>query len=153
MIHRRNLKSFNESPDLVLKTMNKEDRYSHVLPLNELLCTFSPYCCHTMQTLVIKLGKNDRLCYDATTTRLPTNIIMNQVRPTANKSPITFGLVKHQFYIDLYNMRVSYPYMTILMGTADIKAIYTYIVPFGSLVPLCPPFFAIQFCSRNEKQY
>jgi hypothetical protein len=33
------------------------------------------------------------------------------------------------------------------------NARYTYIVPFGPLVPQCPPFFAIQFCSRNEKQY
>ena len=126
MINRGNSKSFNENPELVLKTMNKEDRYSHVLPLDELLCTFSPYCRHTMQTLVIKPGKNDRLCYDATTTRLPTDIVMNQVTSTINEAPITFGFVKHQFYVDLYNMRVSYPDMPILLGTADIKACFRF---------------------------
>ena len=62
MIQQGNTKSFNENPDLVLKTMNKEDWYSHILPLDKLLCTFSPYCRHTTQTLVIKSGKNDRLC-------------------------------------------------------------------------------------------
>ena len=60
MIQRGNSKSFNENPELVAKTMNKEDRYSHVLPLDELLCTFSPYCRHTTQTLIIKPGRMTR---------------------------------------------------------------------------------------------
>ena len=42
MIKRGNSKSFNNNPELFLKIMNKEDRYSHILPLNKLLCTFSP---------------------------------------------------------------------------------------------------------------
>ena len=88
MIQRGNSKSFNENPELVLKTMNKEDCYSHILLLDKLLCTFSPYCRHTTQTLVIKPGKNDRLCYDASTTRLPTNIVMNQVTPSTTKHPL-----------------------------------------------------------------
>ncbi len=126
MIARGNSKSFNDNPALVLKTMNKEERYSHVLPLDELLCTFSPYCRHTMQTLIIKPGKNDRLCYDATTTRLPTDIVMNQVTPVTNEAPITFGTVKKQFYIDIYNTRISFPNMSILLGTADIKACFRF---------------------------
>ena len=61
MLQQGNSKSFNKNPELVLKTMNKEDRYSHILPLDKLLCTFSPYCRHTTQTLVIKPGKNNHL--------------------------------------------------------------------------------------------
>ena len=34
MIKRGNSKSFKDNPELVLKTMNKEERYSHVLPLD-----------------------------------------------------------------------------------------------------------------------
>jgi len=75
MTKRGNSKSFNKNPELVLKTMNKEDCYSHILPLDKLLCPFSPYCRHTTQTLVIKPGKNDRLGGDASTTRLPANIV------------------------------------------------------------------------------
>ena len=44
MIKQGNSKSFNQNPELVLKTMNKEERYSHVLPLDVLLCTFLTYC-------------------------------------------------------------------------------------------------------------
>ena len=59
MIKRGHSKSFNDNIDLVLKTMNKEDRYSHLVPLDKTICRFSPYCCNTTQTIVIKEGKNE----------------------------------------------------------------------------------------------
>ena len=93
MIERGYSRSFNNNPKLVLKTMNKEERYSHLLPLHELICKFSPYCRHTTQTLVIKAGKNNQLCYYGTTTRLPTNIVINQVTPIENEAPIIFGRI------------------------------------------------------------
>ncbi len=83
MILRGNSKSFNENPEIVKKTMNKEDRYSHVIPLDILICLLSPYLRHTMQNMVLKEGKNPCLCYDASTTKKPTDIIMNQITPVA----------------------------------------------------------------------
>ena len=59
MIRRGNSRSFKDNIHLVLKTMNKEDRYSHLVPLDESICRFSPHCRHTTQTKVIKKGKND----------------------------------------------------------------------------------------------
>jgi hypothetical protein len=59
MIDQGNSKSFNANTALVLKTMNKEDWYSHLIPLDEIMCHFSPYYCHTTQTMVIKAGKNN----------------------------------------------------------------------------------------------
>jgi hypothetical protein len=41
MILRGNSKSFNENPEVVKKTMNKEDRYSHLVPLDILICLLS----------------------------------------------------------------------------------------------------------------
>ena len=52
MISRGNSKSFDENPDIVKKTMNKEDRYSHVVPMDALICLLSPYLRHTTQTMV-----------------------------------------------------------------------------------------------------
>lgn len=126
MIRRGNSKAFNENPDLVLKTMNKEDRYSHLIPLDTALCLFSPYCRHTTQTLVMKPGKADRLCWDASTTKLPSDIVLNAITPTTNEPPTTFGFIKRQLYIDLYNTRVSYPDETILLAMADIKACFRF---------------------------
>ena len=102
--------------------MNKEDRYSHLIPLDEIMCRFSPYYRHTTKTMVIKAGKSDHLCWDGLTTIKPTDIVMNQVTPITREAPITFGHVKMQLYIDIYNTRVSYPTFIILLAMADVKA-------------------------------
>ncbi len=125
-IERRNSKSFNNNTALVLKTMNKEDRYSHLIPLMRSFVVFSPYCCHTTQTMVIKAGKSDRLCWDGLTTIKPTDIVMNQITPITREAPITFGHVKTQLYIDIYNTCVSYPTFIILLAMADIKACFCF---------------------------
>jgi hypothetical protein len=122
MIERGNSKSFNNNTALVLKTMNKEDQYSHLIPLDEIMCCFSPYCHHTTQAMVIKAGKSDCLCWDGSTTIKPTDIVMNQVTPLTPKAPITFGLVKMQMCIDIYNTRITYPTFIILLTMADVKA-------------------------------
>jgi hypothetical protein len=62
-----NLKSFVGNPQLVQKTMNKEDRYSHLVLMDPLLCKLSPYLNHTMQSIVIKDGRNDCIVWDGST--------------------------------------------------------------------------------------
>ncbi len=124
MIDQGNSKSFNANTTLVLKTMNKEDRYSHLIPLDKIMCHFSPYCCHTTQTMVIKVGKNNHLCWDGSTTIKPIDIVMNQGTPVIHEATITFGHVKMQLYSDIYNTCVSYPMLTILLVMVDVKACF-----------------------------
>jgi hypothetical protein len=126
MIQRGNSKSFNDNTALVLKTMNKEDRYSHLIPLDKIMCRFSPYCCHTTQTMVIKVGKSDHLCWDGSTIIKHTDIVMNQVIPITHEAPITFGQVKMQLYIDIYNTHITYPTFMILLAMADVKACFCF---------------------------
>jgi hypothetical protein len=95
-ISRGNSKRFNDNPEIVKKTMNKEDRYSHIVFLDIPICLLLPYLRHTTQTMVIKEDKNPHLCYNASTTRKPTYIIMNQVTPVAREAQITFGKVNIQ---------------------------------------------------------
>jgi hypothetical protein len=76
--------------------------------------------------MVIKAGKSDRLCWDGLTTIKPTDIVMNQVTPITCEVPITFGHVKMQLYIDIYNTRVSYPTFIILLAMADVKACFCF---------------------------
>ena len=70
--------------------MNKEDRYSHMVPMDPILCKFPPYLCHTTQSMVIKEGKNDNIVWDGLTVMKPIDIIMNQITPVAQESPVTF---------------------------------------------------------------
>ncbi len=62
-----NSKSFVENPQLVQKTMNKEDRYSHLAMMDQFCCKLSPYQCHTTQSIVIKDDKNNRIVWDGST--------------------------------------------------------------------------------------
>jgi len=126
MIWRGNSKSFNNHPELVKKAMNKEDRYSHLVPIDVDICRASAYLRHTIQTVVMKPGKNDRLVWDGTTTLLALDIVMNQVTLVNCEAPITFGHVKIQLYIDIYNTHISHPYVVILLGMADIKACFRF---------------------------
>jgi hypothetical protein len=104
--------------------MNKEDGYSHLVPMDPLLCKFSPYLSHTTQSIIIKDGNNDRIFWDGSTVTLPTDTVMNQVTPVAKEAPVTFGHVKRQIYIDVYNTRISYPTATILLGLANVKVCF-----------------------------
>jgi hypothetical protein len=76
--------------------------------------------------MVIKAGKSDRLCWDGSTTTKPTDIVMNQVTPITCDAPITFGHVKMQLYIDIYNTTVSYPAFIILLAMGDVKACFCF---------------------------
>jgi hypothetical protein len=49
MIRQGNSKSFNDNPNLIRKAMNKEDQYSHLVPINEDICRVSAYLRHTIQ--------------------------------------------------------------------------------------------------------
>jgi hypothetical protein len=126
MISQGNLKSFNKNPDIVKKTMNKEYRYSHVVPMDSLICLLSLYLRHTTQAMVLKEDKNPRLCYDATTTRKPTKIVMNQVTPVRGEAPITFGKVKQQLFADISNTRIGYPLAVILLAMGNIKVCFCF---------------------------
>ncbi len=74
----------------------------------------------------MKLGKNNCLVWDRTTILLALDIVMNQVTPVTHEAPVTFGHVKIQLYIDIYNTRVSHPNDVILLGMADIKACFCF---------------------------
>ena len=91
-----------------------------------LLCKLSPFLRHTTQSIVIKDGKNDHIVWDGLTVIRPTYIVMNQVTPVAQEASVMFGHVKSQIYMDIYNMRISYPTAMILLGLADIKACFRY---------------------------
>jgi hypothetical protein len=112
MLNRGNSKSFSENSDLVAKTMNKEDRYSHVVPMNNMIVRFSPYCRHTTQTLVIKAGKNPRVCWDASTKYSPDEIVLNEVTPMDLEPLITFRHTKKKF--SSTSTMLGYLFLTVL---------------------------------------
>jgi hypothetical protein len=49
---------------------------------------------------------------------------MNQVTPVTCEAPVTFGHVKIQLYINIYNTCISHPNIVILLEMANIKACF-----------------------------
>ncbi len=96
------------------------------MPIDEDICRASTYLRHTIQTVVMKLGKNNCLVWDGTTILLALDIMMNQVTPVTPEAPVMFGHVKIQLYIDIYNTGVSHSNDVILLGMADIKACFCF---------------------------
>jgi hypothetical protein len=56
-----NQQTFHMYPELVTKTMNKEERNSHLIALKLWVLHCSPFCRSTAQGIQIKLGKNPRI--------------------------------------------------------------------------------------------
>ena len=68
MIKRGNQKNFVMNEEMVRKTVNRKDRFSHLIPLPPWILYCSPYCHHNSQGIV-KAEKNDRVVWDALTKR------------------------------------------------------------------------------------
>ena len=49
IIAKGNQGTFKMNPEIVTKTVNKEDKHSHLLPVKLWVLHFSPWCCHTAQ--------------------------------------------------------------------------------------------------------
>ena len=76
---------------------------------------------HTAQDMVMKDGK-ERVVWDGSTNFDPLDVVINDYTPTENEPEVTFGTAKNSFYWLIYNLRVSYPELPILLALADIKA-------------------------------
>ena len=126
IIDKGNQATFKMYPEIVTKTMNKEDRYSHLLPVKLWVLYFSPWCRHTAQGILIKPGKNPRVIFDASTKGSPHEVVLNEITPTELEANIDFGLAKMKLLIRIYNLRISYPQSKIFLALADITACFRF---------------------------
>jgi hypothetical protein len=86
MIKRGNQKTVLENPELVNKIINKEDRYSHLIPLHDWVCTLGPHLRHNPQGVV----DLKRLIWDSSTKRSPHDLVLNDQTPTDEEAEVTF---------------------------------------------------------------
>ena len=93
MIQRGNQKSVLDYPRLVDNIFNREDRYSHVIPLHDWVYTLGPHLRHNSQGIV----DMKRQVWDGSTKRSRTAVVMNDHTPTEDEADINFGTAKHDF--------------------------------------------------------
>ena len=109
IIEKGNQATFAMYPETVTKTMNKEEKHSHLLPVKLWVLHFSPWCRHTPQGIQIKLGKNPRVIFDASTKGSPHEVVLNEYTPTEFEANIDFGHAKTNLLQQIYNLRISFP--------------------------------------------
>ncbi len=126
IIEKGNQATFKMYLDIVKKTMNKEDRNSHLLPVKLWVLRFSPYCHHTAQGILVKPGKNPRVIFDASTKGEPHEVVLIEITPTKFEAIIDFGKTKMSLLITIYNWRVGYPLKRIYLALADMTACFRF---------------------------
>lgn len=123
---RGNQPTYLRHPTKVLKAMNKEDKNSHVIPLDEDLAFFSPFCRHTPQGGIDKPSKSFRIVWDGSTKQRHDDVVLNDVTPTEKEAPITFGDTERRFDKDIYDYRVSFPTATMYLGFEDVASCFKF---------------------------
>ncbi len=85
-----NQQTFHMCPELVTKTMNKEECNSHIIALKLWVLHCSPFCRSTAQGIQIKLGKNPRIFWDGSTKTWALQWVLNEMTQIENEAGIDF---------------------------------------------------------------
>ncbi len=129
-----NLPSVAQHDELVAKTLTKEVRNSHLIPMARWVCTCLPWGRHVPQNILIKLGKKPRLIWDGLTRMFWYETSMNMVTPMELKMEITFGTAFTNLCIWIWNFQISYPKEDKLLAFLDISSCFCFPRIFPDLV-------------------
>ena len=124
IIKKGNQATFKMHPKAVTKTMNKEDRHSHLLPVKLWVLIFPRGVVILPKVMQIKPGKNPRVIFDTSTKSHPHEIVINDMITTKFEASITFGEAKLKLLQWIYNWRISNPSSKIYLALADITACF-----------------------------
>jgi hypothetical protein len=127
IIEKGNQTTFKTYPEIVTKTMNKEDRHSHVLLVKLWVLHFSMWCQAMAQGMQVKPGKNPRVIFDASTKSYPHKVVLNEVTTTEFEANIDFGQAKIKLLTRIYNWRVANPKRKTYLALADITACFQFL--------------------------
>ena len=114
--------SLDSNAEKVKKTMNKEERNSHLITVESLLLRFMSKASPVPNALVVGEGKNDRLVWDGSF-RIAWNFwSINDMTNTDDEPEISYGTTAKDQWTWIYNLRITYPKREIYLGEADVKA-------------------------------
>ena len=110
----------------VMKTMNKEDRNKFVIALSSWSWRYIPHLFITPQHILEKPGKKDRQIFDAAFMHDADSIPINMMTEDANVTELhcEFGTVKQRLYTRIYNLRITYPWLDIILHANDVKSCF-----------------------------
>jgi hypothetical protein len=98
-----NQQTFHMYPEVVTKTMNKEEKNSHLIALKLWVLYCSPWCRSTSQGIQIKPGHNPRIIWDGSMKTWALQWVLNEMTPTENEAMIDLGKAKMKLLVSIYN--------------------------------------------------
>jgi hypothetical protein len=119
VINEGNQKTFEAHPEVMAKTLNKEEKDSHVLHFRQWVVYFSPFLCCTPQGMCEKNGKYT-VIFDSLTQTWMNEVVLNHVTTTKLEATIDFGKSKMNLLINIYNWQLSFLREIIYLALADI---------------------------------
>jgi len=121
-------------PETLVKTLAKEVRNSNLMPMARWTCTCSPYAHYVPQNILVKKGKKACLIWDGTTKMNASEITMNEMASMDNEAPATFGIVYLASITWMWNMRITYPHLKILLAFIDSSSCFRFLRIFADLL-------------------
>jgi len=114
--------SITSRPELVEKTLNKEERNNYSLPFPSWTARFIPNLHVSPSGIIIKPGKKDRIIFDASYHVDALSFSPNDWTKASDEPPIYYGdaLIRHLRRI--WNLRITYPNAIIYLWDDDVAA-------------------------------
>ena len=121
-----NHSTMDEDPEKTYKAMVKDNKKSYTLLFDQELLQFILHCHVTPQGLVDLLSpyKNPRPIFDSTFRPAIWAMAINDWTHKSNEPPLTFSLAELVFMIWIYNLRISYPWLELLLGDDDVSGAF-----------------------------
>jgi hypothetical protein len=126
IIEKGNQATFKMYSEGVTKTMNKEDKNSHLIPIKHWVLPFLSWCRHTAQGMQIKPRKNPKVIFDASMKGSPREFVLNEYTPTEFEANIDLGHAKMNLLQRIYNLRVSFQREIIFLALAGITTCFCF---------------------------
>ena len=115
--------SIKKNIDNVMKTTNKEDRNKFIIVLSSWSWRFTAHLFITPHHILQKPGKKDCMIYDAAFQHTTDSVPINMMTKDTSKTELYCNVrrVKQRLYIRIYNFRITYLMLDIIIHINDGK--------------------------------
>jgi hypothetical protein len=110
----------------VMNTIAKEHRNRYNMPLSVWIFRYLPHAFMTPQHMLIAFMKNARLIFDATKRFTALSTPLNMMTSTSEETELDclYGDVALLLYERIWDLRVTYPNMDIILHANDVKSCF-----------------------------
>ena len=119
-----NHKSISTRPDLVAKTLNKEEKNNYTIPFPIWIARFVPHLHVSPEGIIIKEGKKDRIIFDASFHIRYDSQAPNDWTSKHDEPSITYGTALIRHLQQIWNLRITYPDDIIYLWDDDVAGAF-----------------------------